>query len=839
MKKEMAQATGFTRGRAFLAIALCSLVLAGCISPMTSNLASERIKGLSDVMREQRILASDAELVVKLMKDPDPEVRKKAFDVFVKRQIQIERKREAFWVWIITREYVDSDGGFSFSCGLQELVSRISGETAEWVRAAMWKSLSDAYSRSREAQYRESMLEEEIIRSRYPESMKKEFINVVWRGKEVELLNRLASRLGDSFVTVLRLIDNPDIIESFMRETKKDNPDAYRHGRGYQDAAKRLAEIDKTRYAKYAVANCADFWDVEIAVDVLDDEDLLTVIVLKGLRDVTGTDNSEERYAKRVPKVLEQYLRKVHTQKFVFKVLEAIEMKPSTAHLFLDALKDEGLLAKALCNQAILDKAVYVMSEGGIRVLHKCVDRVRKDENLVEIVKANTRLSPYALKSVGNQDFLYQVLLKKVPLRYSKNEEEVKKIVMGKLDDAHKKAYQKALDEAGKDAWHRKFDPLMKKAEAGDVGAMREVADDAVKRNEMGVAASWYTKICEADTKDGYACVQAGDCYAASKNSIRDLKEARKYYALAVARGFENARTKLNLVSLRLEHPEMSGESLNQFAQRNGGRPDRQCYYEYSGGMGPGRYKIFQAVPARRGVLVLAAAFCDSAFYDGNSDYWLKRDLLFIETDEPYVDGDWLKEGVFLYVGRYTYTTSAGGSNSVHMFKEWKAATDLKTVIAREGSVIIGAFGVRFGVMPKDLSEEDVGKVGQPVPIPESDGGGFSFTYDYQGNHGIWDEFSFWTGGESLPTIYKVMASKSYATETKALSDAQEFLEFLKGQYGIPTAKNPMAKEGKVWLQMFDQPGGTVLLAVKVFEKGGKYHLTYSLSDFTKNEKED
>lgn len=819
--------------------ALCAFVLAGCISPMTSDLASERIKGLSDVMQEKRILASDAELVIKLMKDHDPEVRAKAFDVFVKRQIQVEQKHEDFWVWIITREYVGSDSGFSFSCGLQELVSRISEETDATVRAAMWKSLSDAYSRSREARYHESSLEKEIICDRYPESVKQEFIKAVWCGKEkeVELLNRLVSRLGDSFVMVLRLIDDPDVIESFMREMKEDNPGAYRHGRGYQDAAKRLAEIDKTRYAKYALANSADFWDVEIAVDVLDDENLLTVIVLKGLRDVTGTDNSGQHYSKRVPDVLEKYLRKVHTEKFVFKVLEAVKMKARTARQFLDALKDEDLLTKALCNQAILDKAVYSKSESGIRDLHEYVDRVQKDVNLVEIVKANTRLSPYALKSVGNQDFLYQVLLKKVPLRYLKNEEEVKKIVMERLDDAHKKAYQKTLDDDAKAAWHRKFDPLTKKAEAGDVDAMREVADDAAKRNEMGVAASWYTKIFKADTNDVYACVQAGDCYAASKDSIQDLKEARKYYAMAVARGFENARTKLNLVSLRLEHPEMSGESLNQFAQRNGGRPDRQCYYEYAGGMGPGQYKIFQAVPARRGVLVLAAAFCDSAFYNEYSDAWLKRDLLFIETDEPYVDGDWLKEGVFLYAGRYTYTTSAGGSNSVHMFKEWNSATDLKTLIAREGSAVIGAFGVRFGVMPKDLSAEDVGKVGEPVPIPESAGGGFSFTYDYQGNHGIWDEFSFQTGGDAHPSIYKVMASKSYANETKALADAQDLLDFLKSRHGIPTARNPMATEGKVWLQMFDQPGGTVLLAVKVFEKGGKYHLTYSLSDFTKDEK--
>lgn len=837
MKKAMTQTAEFARGRAFLVGALCALILSGCISPMTSELASERIKGLSDVMQERRILASDAELVVKLMKDPDPDVRAKAFDVFVNRQIQVEHRYEAFWVWIITREYAYSGYGYGFQ--LEGQIARITDETDASVRAAMWKSLSEAYShKDRYEPGRGGSLEEDVIRGRYPESVKKEFVKVIWSGKEkeVELLNRLSDRLGDSFVTVLRLIDDPDVIESFMRKKKKDNPDVYRHGSSYQDAAKRLAEIDKKRFAKYALANCADLWDVDIAVEVLDDEDLLTVIVLKGLRDINVTDDTERS---RIEKALERYLRKVQTEKFVFKVLETVEMDPDTARLFLDALKDEDLLAKALCNQAILEKAVYEMSEGGIRVLHKYVHRVQKDENLVEIVKANTRLSPYALKSVGNQDFLYQVLLKKVPLsRYLTNEEEVKKIVMERLDDAHKKAYQKSLDDAAKKAWHRKFDPLMKKAEAGDVGAMREVADDALERNEMGVAASWYTKICEADTNDVYACVQAGDCYAATKDST-GLKEARKYYARAVARGWENARPKLNLVSLRLKHPELSEGTLNQVVQRFGGQPDRQSYYEYAGGMGPGRYKIFQAVPARRGVLVQAAAFCDSAFYDLYADNYLKRDLLFIETDEPYVDGDWLKEGVFLYAGRYTYQTSSGGSNSVHMFREWKSATDLKTLIVREGSDIIGMFGVRFGVMPQDLSAEDVGKVGQPVPIPESDGGGFSFTYDYQGNHGIWDEFSFQTGGDAHPSIYKVMASKSYADEAKALSDAQELLGFLKERYGIPTTKNPLATEGKVWLQMFDQPRGTVLLAVKVFEKGGKYHLTYSLSDFTKDKKAD
>ena len=165
--------------------------------------------------------------------------------------------------------------------------------------------------------------------------------------------------------------------------------------------------------------------------------------------------------------------------------------------------------------------------------------------------------------------------------------------------------------------------------------------------------------------------------------------------------------------------------------------------------------------------------------------------------------------------------------------------TQLKTVIAREGGVIIGAFGVRFGVMPKDLSAEDVGKVGDPVPIPESGGGGFSFTYDYQGNRGFWDEFSFQTGGEDHPTIYRIMASKTYDSEAKALLDAKDIRDFLKKYYGIPTARNPMAKDCGVWLQMFDQPGGMVLLAVKVFEKGGKYHLTYSLSDFTKDKKAD
>ena len=828
MKKAMTQTAEFARGRAFLVGALCALALAGCISPMTSELASERIKGLSDVMQERRILASDAELVVKLMKDPDPNVRAKAFDVFVKRHTDIEQQNR------------NSGRFYNIIWSSQELISRVSEETDASVRAAMWKSLSEAYKlKNRYGSMRGGCLEEDIIRGHYPESVKKEFVKVVWQGKEkkIELLNRRVSRFVNSLnMVVLRLIDDPDVIESFMRKQKKDNPDVYRHGSGYQDAAKRLAEIDKKRYAKYALANCADLWDVDIAVEVLDDEDLLTVIVLKGLRDINVTDSTERS---RIDKVLKRYLRKVHTQRFVFKVLEAVEMKPDTARLFLDALKDEDLLANALCNQEILNKAVYEMSEGGIRVLHEYVDRVRKEENLEEIVKANTRLSPYALKSVRNQDFLYQVLLKKVPLsRHLTNEEEVKKIVMERLDDAHKKAYQKTLDDAAKEAWHRKFDPLMKKAEAGDVAAMREVADDALERNEMGVAASWYTKICEADTNDVYACVQAGDCYAASKDSA-GLKEARKYYARAGARGWENARPKLNLVSLRLKHPELSGGTLNQVVQRFGGQPDKQSYYEYAGGMGPGRYKVFQAVPSRRGVLVQAAAFCDSAFYDLYADNYLKSDLLFLETDEPYVDGDWLKEGVFLYAGRYTYQTSAGGLNSVHMFREWKSATDLKTLIVREGSDIIGMFGVRFGVMPQDLSEEDVGKVGQPVLLPESDGGGSSFTYDYQGNRGIWDEFSFQTGGETHPSIYKVMASKSYVDEAKALSDAQEFLGFLKERYGIPTTRNPLATEGKVWLQMFDQPRGTVLLAVKVFEKGGKYHLTYSLSDFTKDKKAD
>lgn len=154
---------------------------------------------------------------------------------------------------------------------------------------------------------------------------------------------------------------------------------------------------------------------------------------------------------------------------------------------------------------------------------------------------------------------------------------------------------------------------------------------------------------------------------------------------------------------------------------------------------------------------------------------------------------------------------------------------ELKTIIAREGKSVVGMFGVRLGVETKDLSESDVGVIGKPIPLPESEGGGLSFAYDYQGNRGIWDAFSFQTVGDNKQKINRVEASKSYSDESSALSDAHDFLELMRKRYGVPMAKNPLAKNGNVWIQIFEQPHDSVLMAVKVVEKAGKYLMTYSM----------
>jgi len=76
-------------------------------------------------------------------------------------------------------------------------------------------------------------------------------------------------------------------------------------------------------------------------------------------------------------------------------------------------------------------------------------------------------------------------------------------------------------------------------------------------------------------------------------------------------------------------------------------------------------------------------------------------------------------------------------------------------------------FGVWLGVEAKDLSENDVGVIGKPVSLSGSEGGGLSFAYDYQGNRGVWDVFSFQTGGENNPKIRRVEALKSHSDKAE------------------------------------------------------------------------
>ncbi len=290
----------------------------------------------------------------------------------------------------------------------------------------------------------------------------------------------------------MQFIDDPGALEAFLRKKRQDEP-LHCHDWKSKYVAKRLVAIDKGEYIKYVLAS-SDFQDVEWAVDILEDEDALTAIVIKGCPEapevLLGSDRKDE--------LLKRYLRKVRSVKLIFKVLEAVDMDSFLARKFLDALKDEDWLTKALCDDEVVDKVLSGWNKP--EILNEYVDRIQKDENLKSIVRGCPKLPFYALQSVKDQEFLYQVLLK------NQSNEKVKEMLLGKLDDKHVKAYKKALDDAAKAAWHAKFDPLIKKAEAGDVTAMRQVAEDASERQDIGVALAWYVKICDADKRDAYAC---------------------------------------------------------------------------------------------------------------------------------------------------------------------------------------------------------------------------------------------------------------------------------------------------------------------------------------------
>ncbi len=214
--------------------------------------------------------------------------------------------------------------------------------------------------------------------------------------------------------------------------------------------------------------------------------------------------------------------------------------------------------------------------------------------------------------------------------------------------------------------------------------------------------------------------------------------------------------------------------------------------------------------------------------------------VILVKTKREYVDDQYLESGVYAYRGTYTYETTLGGSKTVPQFQEVRvdssrerkpASTskiNLKTIVAREDGNVVGMFGVRLGVKAKALSEKDVGAIGKPIVVPESQGGGLLYRYDYRGNRGIWDMFTFQTEGEDSP-VFCVEAVKSYDNEAMALSGAQSLLVLLKNRYGVSMTKNQMATKVHAWFQILKQPHNTVLATVKVAGKEGTYLLSYSM----------
>ena len=146
---------------------------------------------------------------------------------------------------------------------------------------------------------------------------------------------------------------------------------------------------------------------------------------------------------------------------------------------------------------------------------------------------------------------------------------------------------------------------------------------------------------------------------------------------------------------------------------------------------------------------------------------------------------------------------------------------------------MVGMFGVRLGVEVKSLSVANIGKlIGEPIVLPGSDGGVdmLRYRYDYPGNRGIWDGFSFdIRNQDDNHKVLRVEVFKSYENEQSALSGAQDFCDYILAKYGVSLVKNPLAQNGQVWLQMFEQQHDTVLMSVRVYEKDGKYQLAYSL----------
>ncbi len=102
---------------------------------MCSPVPAERMRGLSKVLSSDRIYFQDAELVLKLTKDPDHEVHMKAFEVFLKRWIRVNSERA----------YVDYDGSGDRSYAkwfiTANVIPMIYAEQDADVRASMWKTL--------------------------------------------------------------------------------------------------------------------------------------------------------------------------------------------------------------------------------------------------------------------------------------------------------------------------------------------------------------------------------------------------------------------------------------------------------------------------------------------------------------------------------------------------------------------------------------------------------------------------------------------------------------------------------------------------------------------------
>lgn len=92
--------------------------------------------------------------------------------------------------------------------------------------------------------------------------------------------------------------------------------------------------------------------------------------------------------------------------------------------------------------------------------------------------------------------------------------------------------------------------------------------------------------------------------------------------------------------------------------------PETGKIYVHKGG---GGLKVIQAL--KGGVLVRPMVGNPELYFRGLSSYHEKM-TIYIETPNSYIDDEYLRKGLYEYVGHYTYTAVDGARTTVRKFRE-------------------------------------------------------------------------------------------------------------------------------------------------------------------------